>query len=891
LKNLLARLLLIIVVAMLPAFGFQVYSESADRQIRRQLVEDEALRLMRLVNSELRQVVEGAEQVLGAISGAPTVQDNIPDGCQRLLANLLRQSPRYSTAGVIGLDGRLVCSSFSSAPAIDLSDRAFFRQALGTGEFVIGDYVVDPLSGKPSIQMAKPFTNRDGIVAGVTYVALNIDWLGKQLDSIALPAGSSSTITDRNGTILASYPDGAGFVGVAMPEANRFALGGSIARVATLISPLGRRLIGAYSPVEAAPKGLYLDVGLDQDTTFAAVTQKNITQLVLIAAGIGLTLAMTVLVGTFLIRRPVNRLLLTADRWRTGDLAARTGLSEDGSEFGRLAAAFDAMASAQQVREQALRQSEDHFRATFEQAAVGMAETDLDGRWLRVNDKFCAIIGYTRDEMLARTFRDVTHPDDLGETLFNQTALRAGETKTLNREKRYVRKDGQVVWVNLGVSVLWGSEGRPNGFISVIEDISERKRAETELRGLTEGLESRVQEEIKAREDAQLRAAQTERLHALGQLAGGIAHDFNNVLQAVEGAATLIQRRAGDQAAVRRFAGHVINAAGRGASITSRLLAFSRRGDLRTDALDVAAVLTGLHEILAHALGSTIDVVIEPGDNLPRLLADQGQLETALVNLATNARDAMPDGGQLTFAADAEIVAMEGPEHPAGLAPGRYIRISVADTGFGMDAATLARAEDPFFTTKAVGSGTGLGLPMVRGFAGQSGGGLNIESRPGKGTTIILWLPEAAPSSTPAGESEAATLKAPSPTAARVLVVDDDDIVRDVVAEQLKELGFAVSVASSGIEAMAVLAEPATVDVLVTDLSMPGMDGLALIRGAQARMPGLPAILLTGYAGDGASVAVGGAVTGPFMLLRKPTRATELGDQIHTMLAVGSNRD
>jgi CheY-like chemotaxis protein/anti-sigma regulatory factor (Ser/Thr protein kinase) len=325
----------------------------------------------------------------------------------------------------------------------------------------------------------------------------------------------------------------------------------------------------------------------------------------------------------------------------------------------------------------------------------------------------------------------------------------------------------------------------------------------------------------------------------------------------------------------------------RGASVTRRLLAFGRRSDLRAEAVDVAALLGGLQEILAHTLGATIAVKVGVEAGVPSLLGDKGQLETALVNLATNARDAMPEGGQLTISAENEV-APDGCTHPAGLAPGRYVRLALTDTGAGMDAATLARAAEPFFTTKEPGAGTGLGLPMAKGFAEQSGGALRVESSPGRGTTVSLWLPAVDSDTTQTvrqGAEETASKPNRSTTLARVLLVDDENVVREVLAEQLENAGFSVLAAANGTEALALLAAGVAVEALVTDLSMPGVDGLTVIRAAQERYPGLPAVLLTGYAGDGAALAVGGAVSGSFSLLRKPVTGVQLIDRVRALLA------
>jgi signal transduction histidine kinase len=243
------------------------------------------------------------------------------------------------------------------------------------------------------------------------------------------------------------------------------------------------------------------------------------------------------------------------------------------------------------------------------------------------------------------------------------------------------------------------------------------------------------------RETALERLAHAQRLEAIGRLAGGVAHDFNNVLQAVLGGASLLALRPDDGATARRVSAMITAACERGMAISRRLLAFARRGGLRSEAIAIASMLAGMEELLAHTLGGALTVRSSAALDLPDVRADRAQLETVLLNLAINARDAMEStGGELRLAADAEAVAT-GTEHPAGLAPGDYVRLRVSDTGSGMDEATLARATEPFFTTKPEGRGTGLGLAMARGFAEQSGGALAIQSAPGRGTTVTLWLP------------------------------------------------------------------------------------------------------------------------------------------------------
>ena len=386
--------------------------------------------------------------------------------------------------------------------------------------------------------------------------------------------------------------------------------------------------------------------------------------------------------------------------------------------------------------------------------------------------------------------------------------------------------------------------------------------------------------------EAQARAAHAERMQALGQLAGGIAHDFNNILQAVQGAASLIDRRAtGGDDGTRRFARMILEATGRGASITRRLLSFARRGELRAETVEPKALLHDLRDVLSHTLGSPISVTVDIADSLPPVLADKGQLETALVNLATNARDAMPNGGTLRFVAATEVVVAAA-AHPADLRPGRYVRLTISDDGTGMDRTMLARASEPFFTTKPIGQGTGLGLPMVKGFTEQSGGGMTIESAPGRGTVVTLWLPALERADTAPPTAVAPALCTPADRPRRVVLVDDEVMVRDTLAAGLEDAGYAVTVLESGSEALALLRTDEAVDVLVSDLSMPGLDGLTVIREAQRIRPGLPAVLLTGYAGHGAQLAVGNALDRSFTLVRKPVAAGQLSDRIEALLAV-----
>ncbi|HTZ71526.1 MAG TPA: response regulator, partial [Acetobacteraceae bacterium] len=509
-------------------------------------------------------------------------------------------------------------------------------------------------------------------------------------------------------------------------------------------------------------------------------------------------------------------------------------------------------------RTSALEVSEARFRAWFDHAedAVFVVQVEPDGRFRyeAVNAAVERVFGVDAESCLGRTPGAVLPPGMAAAVVarFKEAAQGA----PIQFEARVSTPIGNRLLDTWLVPLRNPVNGRVERLVGASRDITERHALETRL-------------------------AQAQKLQALGGLAGGIAHDFNNILQAVAGAAALMEHRPEDRETIQRLARRTIAAADRGTSITRRLLAFARSDELRVEALQTADVLESLCEVLTYTLSSTISVKLSLAPDLPKLLADRGQLETALVNLGTNARDAMPNGGSLTLAAGAELVA-DGAAHPAGLAPGPYVRIDVTDTGCGMDAATLARVVEPFFTTKPPGQGTGLGLALVKGFTEQSGGGMAIESTPDVGTTVRIWLRQAVAETAPLVTTHTGE-KGAEATQARILVVDDDDLVRETMAEQLEGGGFSVVSAASGAEALAAIETAGRPDALVCDLSMPGMNGIDTIKRVRDLLPGLPCFLLTGYAGERAMLETGNA----FTLLRKPMSARALIAEIDAGLAAG----
>ena len=511
--------------------------------------------------------------------------------------------------------------------------------------------------------------------------------------------------------------------------------------------------------------------------------------------------------------------------------------------------------------EEELRGANRALSALIDASPVAIVAVDPELKVLTWNPAAEQVFGYTAAEMVGRPYALLV-PEAERES-YDQLCGRLldGEVVRGARMRRR-RKDGVLRDVTASGAALFGPDGAPRGIVVALEDVTERQAVEEQLR-------------------------QSQKMEAVGQLTGGLAHDFNNLLGVIVGNLDLLRERlsATDPEAAE-ILGEALGAALRGAELNRRLLAFSRRQPLRPRQLDVNALVRDAAGLLARALGEAVEVRLSLAPDLAPVVADPAQLEASLTNLAVNARDAMPRGGQLTIATRNAALDAGCAAAQAEMPPGDYVLLEVTDTGAGMPAEVLARAFEPFFTTKEAGKGTGLGLSMVYGFAKQSGGHVRIYSEVGHGTTVRLYLPRAVAK---ASEAETAAAEAPPPPRGRerVLVVEDQEALRRVLLRQLAELGYEALEAEDARAALALLDRGAPVDLLLTDVVMPGgMNGRELACEAQRRRPGLKTLFTSGFPDVGCGRSGDIPLPEGALLLGKPYRKEELARTLRDVLAV-----
>lgn len=474
--------------------------------------------------------------------------------------------------------------------------------------------------------------------------------------------------------------------------------------------------------------------------------------------------------------------------------------------------------------EQALRESEERYRAIFNNAAIGINLSDRDTRFLQVNSRSASMLGYTQEELKALSVLDITHPDHRELSMANLSDLIDGKVDSYRVQKRYVRKDGQVVWADVHVSAIHNQSGQFVASLAVVEDITDRKRAEQE------------------RERMRAQLLQAQKMEAIGTLTGGMAHEFNNLLTIVSGYAELLLAEKNESDPEHSDLQRIVHASQRGAELVRSLLAFSRKSEMNITPVNLNREVEQVKKLLDRTFPKMIEIELNLSDGLKTVEADSGQIRQLLMNMALNARDAMPDGGKLSIGTnnlgEGDLSA------PSGAKPGDYVQLTVSDTGIGMDGETVDRIFEPFYTTKGLAYQTGLGLAVVHGIIEQHGGYIRCDTKPKQGTTFQIYLPTAQPR-----KADAVSVKAqPLGGTETILIVDDEEYVRDLASRFLERAGYRVITADNPLTALGLYDnERSDISLVILDLIMPKMGGKQFLEELLKIDPKLKVLIASGY--------------------------------------------
>ena len=814
-------------------------------------MQEQVLGLAKLAAAEQQQIVRGIRQALIALSELPAIKAKDIYGCETYLSRTKERYAEFISFIVVDTDGSSFCDSSSEYRPSSAAGRAYFASVLQTGKFTVGEFAIGRATGRNVLHFALPFYGEDDRLGGVVIAALSLDWLAEYIAQKGVPPGAALAITDRNGTFLARYPDNERFVGRKMPRDWSLQLDRPGTTTARDLDGV-ERIVG-YSALEADAGKLLVTIGLDKARAFSQIQRRTRLGVLLIVLSTSVVLVLTWFGTRRFIQRPLDQLADAANQWRLGDYARRVHVPDKRSEIARVAEAFNTMADALADREHELydakekaEQAAARITTIFESTTDCVVITDPQWNITYLNERAKAQLSGEHDLMgmnLCETFPDVVDTKISAQVHEAMSERRLASFETLYRDVWY---DVNAFPSGEGVAVLF-------------RDITEQKHA------------------VEARRLIEEQLHQSQKMEAVGQLTGGIAHDFNNLLMVISGNLELIEGRARDNDSVRQLAASARKATNRGASLTAQLLAFSRRQKLNPKPVHAGGLIGDFQGLIRRAIGEGCEVKLACDDQLWACHVDPAQLESALLNLALNGRDAMPDGGMLEI--EARNVTLHD-DAVAGVPPGSYVRLSVKDTGCGMAPETLDRVFEPFFTTKEVGKGTGLGLSMVYGFVRQSGGHVTIQSALAVGTTVNLYLPKS--TQAPHSETAVAQLQDVPAGSGQVLVVDDDEEVLNVTSEMLSALGYHVISASNGTDAIQMLKSNKKFDLLFSDIVMPrGITGIELARAAKQQCNGIKILLASGNAED--VLARYGAV-GEFPVIGKPFLRAELAQRLKLVM-------
>ena len=818
------RLLGLVLAAALPPVLFSLLQIQVANTKARETAEQVSLQLARNIAARVDDHISLVDASLLTLARIVRTDSQGHAHNDSVLASVSRElGPRFRRVLVADTLGNIIGLS-SGAPhdAFDVSDRKYFRDALNVRGIAVGEPVIGRISHEYTIGLGRAVRAADGRPRGVVAASASLDHLRSLLIPSDLPAEAVVTLLDEHGVVLARTQEAYKWVGrdISALSSTRATIA-EREGVREVIGVDGVKRLSGYATAARVPWHVY--VGIPSAVALEPVVTQRREALALAFASLLLSFGLAWHLSRH-IAGPIIDLTHDADAFASGQLSHRSRVRVRG-ELGQLAETFNRMAVALERRSNEVTSSERRYRVLFDTLPFPMWVVDMDTlRYLEANQAAVQRYGYSREEFLQMTVMDIRPPEEVPRmTQFLKTVKqeRIDAMPLLHRTR-----SGGIIEVEVTSEDLRDGDTRARLVIAI--DVTARNHTEAALRASQE----------------QLR--QSQKMEAVGSLAGGIAHDFNNLLTAILGYCDLALESAHPDDSVSLDVQEIRRAAQRAAELTHQLLAFSRRQMLKPIVFELNMAVEGTEKILRRLISESIGLELSLAHESPLVRADPAQVEQVILNLAVNARDAMPHGGRLVLSTSVSAFAFAPQVTGGTLPPGTYATLSVTDTGTGITPDVQERLFEPFFTTKERGHGTGLGLATVYGIVQQSGGGVEVWSIPGEGSTFTVYFPvvlrqETVP--TPLRLHEASARGEGT-----ILLAEDDAAVRAIARTTLERAGYYVLSASDGAAALALANQHAEhIDLLLTDVIMPGMNGRELAERLTARRPGLPVLFVSGY--------------------------------------------
>ncbi|MDB4917756.1 MAG: putative two-component hybrid sensor and regulator [Gemmatimonadetes bacterium] len=839
-------LLALVVATALPPVLFSLFQvRSADKKAREN-AEETALQLARRIATRVDDHVSVVDALLVTLTRVVTIDSNRANLNHALLASVSKDlGSRFLSLSVADRTGHVIGLSTSAQPLgpLTMADRKYFREAMASHGIGVGEPVVGRVFGQRSLSIGRAVLGVSGEPIGVVSASTRLEQLRPLLIPVNLPAEAVVTLVNDDGVVLARTEDAEHWVGRSVRSLPSLRPVFEINEgVREIKGEDGKIRLSGFATASRVPWRVL--VGIPRDDALQAVWLLENEALALGAISLLVSLGLAWLIARR-IADPIVALTADVNAYAAGDLSHRTTV-QAGGEPGQLAVTFNRMAATLERRRDELAETEQRYRILFDTLPLPMWVYDhATLRFLQVNQAAVDRYGWTREEFLDMTVAEIRPPDE---------AVRLGNVIRQRKRERVVgmpwrhrTRAGEIIDVEVTSDDLL--DGTARARLVAVVDVTDRNRTDAALRASQE----------------QLR--QSQKMEAVGSLAGGIAHDFNNLLTAILGYCDLALESVPFDSPVGEDVQEIRRAAKRASELTHQLLAFSRRQVLNPRVFALNTAVEETEKILRRLISESIMLEMVLMEESPSVRADPAQVEQVLMNLAVNARDAMPHGGRLVLATGESLFTRSQAVAGGTIPPGRYATLSVMDSGTGITPEVREHLFEPFFTTKERGHGTGLGLATVYGIAQQSGGGVDLQSIPGEGSTFTVYFPLASRRelAISAQRTTAETAKGEG----TILLAEDDDAVRAIVRTTLERAGYRVLSASDGANALALLeGHTGQIDLLLTDVIMPGMNGRELAEKMTQRRPGLPVLFVSGYTGN--VLADLGLKTADTALLDKP---------------------